>query len=103
MKTITIALAAALIASTAISTTASAQETSAETYSGYTGFVSTKTRDQVKAELRIAQQRGEVVSSEQYPAAVLDAASQGKTRAEVRAEALAHAKTKGGASVENSL
>jgi hypothetical protein len=99
MKTITIALAAALFASTAVS----AQETSAETYSGYTGFVSTKTRDQVKAELRLAQQRGEVASGEQYPGAILDAAPQGKTRAEVRAEALAHARTKAGASVESSL
>jgi predicted secreted Zn-dependent protease len=102
MKTITIVLAAALFASTAVS--ASAQETSAETYSGYTGFVSTKTRAEVKAELRLTQQRGEVVSGEQYPAAVLDAAvSQGKTRAEVRAEALAQLKTKGGASTESSL
>jgi hypothetical protein len=103
MKTITLVLAAALFASTAVSSAVSAQETSTETYSGYTGFVSTKTRDQVKAELRLAQQRGEVVSGEQYPGALLDAAPQGKTRAEVRAEALAHAKTKGGASVENSL
>jgi predicted secreted Zn-dependent protease len=101
MKTITIVLAAALFASTAVS--ASAQETSAETYSGYTGFVSTKTRAEVKAELRLAQQRGEVVSGEQYPAAVLDSAAQGKTRAEVRAEALAQLKTKGGASTESSL
>ena len=102
MKTIALALAAALFATTAVS--ASAQETSAETYSGYTGFVSTKTRAEVKAELRLAQQRGEVVSGEQYPGAVLDSATQqGKTRAEVRAEALAWAKTKGGASVEGSF
>ena len=56
MKTIALALAAALFATTAVS--ASAQETSAETYSGYTGFVSTKTRAEVKAELRLALQRG---------------------------------------------
>jgi hypothetical protein len=100
MKAITFVLAAALFASTAVS----AQETSTETYSGYTGFVSTKTRAEVKAELRLAQQRGEVVSGEQYPAAVLDAAAaQGKTRAEVRAEALAQLKTKAGASAESSL
>jgi hypothetical protein len=88
MKTIAIALSiAALFASTA----ASAQEQLpfAETYSGYTGFVSTKTRAEVRDELRLALQRGEVVSGEQYPERVLDAATH-KTRGQVRAELAAY-------------
>jgi DNA transposition AAA+ family ATPase len=84
MKTATI-IAAFLFASAA----AQAQEN----YAGNTDFVSTKTRAEVKAELRIAQERGEVVSGEQYPGAVLDAAAKGKTRAEVKAELAAYRKT----------
>jgi hypothetical protein len=85
MKTATI-IAAFLFASAA----ASAQEN----YSGNTDFVVTKTRAEVKAELRVAQERGEVVSGEQYPNAILDKAPQGKTRAEVKAELAAYRKTK---------
>jgi hypothetical protein len=88
MKTIAIALSiAALFASTAVS--AQEQLQSAETYSGYTGFVSTKTRAEVRNELRLAQQRGEVVSGEQYPERVFDAATH-KTRGQVRAELAAY-------------
>jgi hypothetical protein len=89
MKT-TIALAlsaAALFASAAAS--ADDKLPSAETYSGYTGFVSTKSRADVQAELRAALQRGEVVSGEQYPERVFDAAT-GKSRAQVRAELAAY-------------
>nr|WP_315221924.1 DUF4148 domain-containing protein [uncultured Duganella sp.] len=48
--------------------------------------VSTKTRDEVRAELRLAQQRGEVVSGEQYPQFETEAALPTVTRAQVRAE-----------------
>jgi hypothetical protein len=85
MKTIAIVLATALFASTAA---VSAQEN----YSGNNDFVVSKTRAQVKAELRVAQERGEVVSGEQYPNAVLESAAKGKTRAEVKAELAAYRK-----------
>jgi hypothetical protein len=104
MKTIAIALSAVAVFASA---TVSAQETSqvtraqviaeyqaaraagqldvpSEAYPGNQVFVSTKTRADVKAELKLAQQRGEVTSGEQYPA---DFASPSyKSRAQVRAE-----------------
>jgi hypothetical protein len=52
--------------------------------------VSTKTREQVKAEVLIARQRGELVDGEQYPLPVASTGKQGKTRAEVRAELTAY-------------
>lgn len=48
--------------------------------------VSTKTREQVKAEVRLARQRGELLDGEQYPPQTFTPGEQGKTRAEVRAE-----------------
>lgn len=48
--------------------------------------ISTRTREQVKAEVLIARQRGELVHGEQYPPQVVDSGEPGKTRAEVRAE-----------------
>lgn len=83
----TTALALSLAAAVFASSAASAQE-----YSGYTGFVSTKTRAEVQAELRQAQARGEIVFGEQYPEPRADAAP-GKTRAEVQAELAAYRKT----------
>ncbi|TFW15996.1 DUF4148 domain-containing protein [Duganella callida] len=86
MKTIAIALSVAtLFASAAVS----AQETD---YTGYTGFVSTKTRAEVKAETLAAIQRGEVRDGEQYGAPV-QAAPVAKTRADVKAELAAYRKT----------
>jgi hypothetical protein len=104
MKTIAIALSAvAVFASAAVSAQETSQLTraqvvaeyqaaraagqldaSGEAYQGNTVFVSTKTRADVKAELKLAQQRGEVTSGEQYPADF--ASPSGKTRAQVRAE-----------------
>jgi hypothetical protein len=89
MKTIAIALSIAALY-TAAAASAQEQLQSTETYSGYTGFVSTKTRAEVRDELRLARQRGEVVSGEQYPERVLDAATKGKTRAQVRVELAAY-------------
>lgn len=53
-------------------------------------WVSTKTREQVKAEVLLARQRGELVDGEQYPRPVTDTGAQGKTRAQVRAELAAY-------------
>ncbi|WP_229262407.1 DUF4148 domain-containing protein [Duganella guangzhouensis] len=88
MKNLTIALsiAAAVFASSAVSAQESAE------YSGYTGFVSTKTRAQVQEELHLAQQRGEIRDGEQYSEFKVDAAP-AKTRAEVKAELAAYRKT----------
>ncbi|GGY26202.1 DUF4148 domain-containing protein [Pseudoduganella albidiflava] len=102
MKTLAIALSAAtLFASAQVSAQqpgdvprihVSAASTgnlfaSGELYSG-THFEteSSKTRDQVRGELRIAQERGELVAGEQYPFVAEAAPGQGKTRAEVQAE-----------------
>lgn len=52
--------------------------------------VSTKTRDEVRAELRLAQQRGEIVSGEQYPRFETQAPVPAITRAQVRAELAAY-------------
>lgn len=106
MKTLAIALSAAtLFASAQVSARqpgevprihVSAASTgnlyaSGELYSG-THFetVSTKTRDQVRDELRIAQQRGELAVGEQYPFIAEAAPGQGKTRADVLAELAAY-------------
>lgn len=62
-------------------------------YSGYTGFVSTKTRAEVKAELLQAQQRGEIAHGEQYPKLEADAGP-GKTRTQVYEELVAYRKTR---------
>ncbi|WP_373991940.1 DUF4148 domain-containing protein [Duganella sp. BuS-21] len=86
MKTIAIALAATLFVSVA----ASAQST--EDYAGYSNFVATKTRAEVKAETLAAIQRGELRSGEQYPGAefAVPAGQTSKTRAEVKAELAAY-------------
>lgn len=70
---------------------AASYATYGEQYAGNTfETVSTKTREQVKAEVLIARQRGELVHGEQYPAQPIDTGAQGKTRAEVRAELVAY-------------
>ncbi|WP_167761461.1 DUF4148 domain-containing protein [Duganella callida] len=84
------AIALSLVAAVFASAAASAQE-SVE-YSGYTGFVSTKTRAEVKAELRLAQQRGEIAVGEEYPQ-LKEEVAPAKTRAEVKAELAAYRKT----------
>lgn len=64
---------------------------SGELYAGsLPAAVSTKTRDEVRAELLLAQQRGELASGEQYPQFVTEVAVPAKTRAEVRAELAAY-------------
>lgn len=86
MKTIAVTLSiAALFASTAVS--------AQETYAGYTGFVSSKTRAEVKAETLAAIKRGELRDGEQYPnPAVGQTVTSSKTRAEVKAELAAYRK-----------
>jgi hypothetical protein len=44
---------------------------SGEGYQGYTSFVSTKTRAQVRQELMIALRNGEVFAGEAYPGPIL--------------------------------
>ena len=88
MKNIAIALSVAtLFASAAVS----AQESTE--YSGYSNFVSTKTRAEVKAETLAAIQRGQLRDGEQYPGPFQDVAPAAKTRAQVKAELLAYRKT----------
>ncbi|SEO61872.1 protein of unknown function [Duganella sp. CF517] len=66
---------------------------SGELYSGSSPeAVSTKTRDEVRAEVRLAQQRGEIVSGEQYPRFETNAAAPAVSRAQVRAELAAYLK-----------
>ncbi|WBS03134.1 DUF4148 domain-containing protein [Pseudoduganella sp. SL102] len=58
-----------------------------DSYAGsFADAVSTKTREEVRAELHVAQQRGEILAGEQYPFVATDVAGIGKTRAEVAAE-----------------
>lgn len=94
MKTIAITLSiAALFASAAVS--------AQETYEGYTGFVSTKTRAEVKAETLAAIKRGELRDGEQYPNPVVgQSVTTTKTRAEVKAELAAYRKTNKSLSAE---
>lgn len=95
MKTIAITLSiAALFASAAVS--------AQETYEGYTGFVSTKTRAEVKAETLAAIKRGELRDGEQYPNPVVgqSVTTATKTRAEVKAELAAYRKTNKSLSAE---
>jgi hypothetical protein len=87
MKTIAIALSVATLFAAA---TVSAQETA---YTGYTGFVSSKTRAEVKAETLAAIQRGEVRDGEAYGQFPTNVQPQPKTRAEVKAELAAYRKT----------
>lgn len=94
MKTIALTLSVAALFASA---TVSAQET----YAGYTGFVSTKTRAEVKAETLAAIRRGEVRDGEQYPGpAAEQPAAKAKTRAEVKAELAAYRQNKPSLSVE---
>lgn len=97
MKTIAIILSiAALFASAAVS--------AQETYAGHTGFVSTKTRAEVKAETLAAIKRGELRDGEQYPNPVVgqsfSTTTATKTRAEVKAELAAYRKTNQSLSAE---
>jgi len=64
---------------------------SGELYSG-TRFevTSSRTRDQVRAELRTARERGQLAAGEQYPFVPDDAPAPGKTRADVLAELAAY-------------
>lgn len=61
---------------------------SGDSYTGYTGFVSTKSRAEVMQELRDAQRRGEIDSGDAYPGPLV--AQSVKTRAEVVAELKAY-------------
>lgn len=82
MKAIALIIATATLA---LSTAAQAAPNSGEGYQGNTGFVSTKTRAEVKAETIAAVKRGEILHGEEYPRSItLPAAT--KTRAEVKAE-----------------
>jgi hypothetical protein len=89
MKNIAIALS---LAATVFAAGAASAQDSTE-YSGYNGFVSTATRAQVKAETRLAIQRGEISDGEQYPVSLVERAAVAKTRAEVKAELAAYRKT----------
>jgi hypothetical protein len=106
MKNAAIALTIALLSSSAVYAQEAPQLTRAQVIAEYKAAVaaglapnsgelyagsipeavSTKTRDEVRAELRLAQQRGEVVSGEQYPQFETGAAVPTITRAQVRAE-----------------
>lgn len=122
MKTIAIALsAAALFASAHASATA--QLTRAQVVAEYTAAIasghhpvyegshadifiddmSTRTRDDVRAELRIAQQRGELQVGEQYPFVPSDVSGTGKTRAEVAADLAADRQTNPEMALEGRL
>jgi len=57
---------------------------SGDAYSGYTGFVSTKSRAEVVQELYDAQRRGEIYTGEAYPGPLV--VQSVKTRAEVISE-----------------
>ncbi|USX27172.1 putative porin [Oxalobacteraceae bacterium OTU3CINTB1] len=112
MKNATIALTIALLSSSAVYAQEAPQLTRAQVVAEYKAAVaaglapnsgelyagsspeavSTKTRDEVRAELRLAQQRGEVVSGEQYPQFETEAAVSMITRAQVRAELAAYLK-----------
>ena len=112
MKNAAIALTIALLSSTAVYAQEAPQLTRAQVIAEYKAAVaagqapssgelyagsqpeavSTKTRDEVRAELRLAQQRGEVVSGEQYPQFDTNAAVPAISRAQVRAELAAYLK-----------
>ena len=112
MKNATIALTIALLSSSAVYAQEAPQLTRAQVVAEYKAAVaaglapnsgelyagsspeavSTKTRDEVRAELRLAQQRGEVVSGEQYPQFETEAAVSMIARAQVRAELAAYLK-----------
>lgn len=53
-------------------------------------FVSTKTREQVRAETLAARERGDIIHGEQYPQLASERVDQGKTRAQVREELAAY-------------
>jgi len=57
---------------------------SGDSYTGYTGFVSSKSRAEVLQELRDAQRRGEIYTGDAYPGPLV--AQSVKTRAEVISE-----------------
>lgn len=110
MKKVTIALSLALLASTVVYAQEAPQLTRAKVIAEYKAAVaagqapnsgelyasslpeavSTKTRDEVRAEMRLAQQRGEIASGEQYPRFETEAVVPAVTRAQVRAELAAY-------------
>ena len=112
MKNAAIALTIALLSSTAVyaqevpqltraqviaeykaAVAAGQGQNSGELYAGSSPeAVSTKTRYEVRAELRLAQQRGEIASGEQYPQFETEAAASSISRAQVRAELAAYLK-----------
>ncbi len=97
MKNIAIALSLTALFATA------AGAASADEYSGYTGFVSTKTRAQVQAETREAIRLGEIRSGEQYPdASVERTAAPSKTRAQVKAELAAYRQSHPGSASQSA-
>lgn len=77
-----IASAAVMLAS---ATAAHAAANSGEGYQADTGFVSLKTRADVKAETIAALRRGDLLHGEEYPRNIA-APTTSKTRAEVKAE-----------------
>ena len=110
MKNVAIVLSLALLTSTVVYAQEAPQLTRAQVIAEYKAAVeaglapnsgelyagsnpeavSTKTRDEVRAELRLAQQRGEIVSGEQYPRFETEAVVPAVTRAQVRAELAAY-------------
>jgi Skp family chaperone for outer membrane proteins len=97
MKNIAIALSLTTLLATA------AGAASADEYSGYTGFVSTKTRAEVQAETREAIKLGEIRSGEQYPdTSVEQHFVQPKTRAQVKAELAAYRQAHPGSATESA-
>ena len=110
MKNAAIALTIALLSSSAVYAQEAPQLTRAQVVAEYQAAVaaglapnsgelyaaslpeaaSTKTRDEVRAELRLAQQRGEIASGEQYPRFETEAVVPAVTRAQVRAELAAY-------------
>lgn len=110
MKTAAIAMFIALLSSSAVYAQEAPQLTRAQVIAEYQAAVaaglapnsgelyagsspetvSSKTRDEVRAELRLAQQRGEIASGEEYPRFETEAVVPAVTRAQVRAELAAY-------------
>jgi hypothetical protein len=89
MKHIIIALS---VAATLFATGASSAQESTE-YAGNHYFASTQTRAEVKAETRLAIQRGQISTGERYGDIAEAVTSSSKTRAEVKAELVEYRKT----------
>lgn len=74
---------------------------SGDSYTGYTGFVSTKSRAEVMQELHDAQRSGEIDSGDAYPGPLV--AQSVKTRAEVISELKAYRMTHSGVSYDDAI